>query len=69
MVELSTHARKPRPTIRAAVEWIAYNDEPSDRDVESVSDMISVVLAAELFTVAPEAIAKKVVAMRTRNDI
>lgn len=53
-----------RPSLKRAVEWIAYNDEPGDLEVESVSDFISTLLTADLFGVSPEHVARKIVALR-----
>lgn len=53
-----------RPTIKAAVAWIALNDEPGDLDVESVASFISTLLVADLFGVAPVVIARKIVKHR-----
>jgi hypothetical protein len=62
-----TPPRKARPTIAAAVAWIALNDECAEMDADVVAGFISVVLAADLFGVSAETIAKKVVRYREEH--
>jgi hypothetical protein len=57
-----------RPSLKAAVEWIAYNDEPGEFDQESVDGLISVLLVADLFGVPPEMVARRVIAERYKRD-
>jgi hypothetical protein len=33
-----------------AIEWIAFNDEPGEKDLEAIEHQISVALVADLFT-------------------
>jgi len=53
-----------RPSIRAAVEWIAFNDEPNARDVEEIAGFISTLLVADLFGVPATEVARRVVHIR-----
>jgi hypothetical protein len=59
-----------RPTLKAAIEWIALNDEsgedvPGKPDAErNVASYISTSLAADLFDVSVERIAARVMAYR-----
>lgn len=69
MLQLQEPYRKPRPSIKRAVEWIAYNDEPRDRDVNTVSELLTVLVVADMFDVEPEVIAKKIVNLRKKGGI
>jgi hypothetical protein len=55
-------ARQKRriPTLKAAIDWIALNDEPRESDIETAAMLISVVLVADLWQRQPEEIARKV---------
>lgn len=57
-----------RPSLRGAVAWIAVNDEPLILDEEEMSGLISVLLTADMFDVAPEKVAKKVVDYRRKAN-
>lgn len=57
-----------RPRYDLAVEWIALNDEPGERDVAVVDSLISVVLVADLWHVSPADVARDVVRFRERCD-
>jgi hypothetical protein len=52
--------------IKFAVQWIADNDEPGDRDVESVAGYTSTILVADLFEKDRFDIARRIV--RARED-
>ena len=55
-----------RPTYRAAIEWIAANDSLGDSEPEeALRDYLTVALAADLFGVSCERVAKDVAALRT----
>jgi hypothetical protein len=62
-----------RPTLKAAVEWIAVNDNPGedgpgDPNAERrVSEYISTALVADLFDVSPTTIARRVMALRRQE--
>lgn len=58
-----------RPTYKAAIEFITFNDEPGDLDAESVSSMISVGLVAELFGKSTAEVATSVVALRRKVSV
>lgn len=55
-----------RASYREGVEWIAHNDDWDPVTVKEVSTLISVVLLADLFGVAPERVAQDVVRSRLR---
>lgn len=55
--------------LRKACEWIAFNDEPTDLDVESVSGIISVVFAADIYGKTAKEIAERVVAIRILDSL
>jgi hypothetical protein len=49
-----------------AVAWIANNDEPGETDAETVSEMISVLLVADLWRKEPEQVADDVLRARSK---
>jgi hypothetical protein len=53
-----------RPSYRAAIKWIALNDEPEERAPVTVSEMISVQLTADLFEVSADRVAMDVIVYR-----
>lgn len=55
-----------RPSLKAAVEWIAHNDEPSEMDEDVMSGFPSVALIADLFGIEAIKVAQKVI--RKRKD-
>lgn len=57
-----------RASYRAGVAWIANNDEPGDRSVESIGEYISTALVADLFGKTTEQVAKDVLTYRKRED-
>jgi hypothetical protein len=56
-----------RASYRHGVAFIALNDEPTDRCVESVSYYTTSLLLAELFGVEPERVGKDVVRYREKE--
>lgn len=56
-----------RPSFKAAIEWIAFNDEPKVFNQEEMSNLISVLLIADIFDISPELVAKKVIAKRLKT--
>jgi hypothetical protein len=58
-----------RPTLKAAIEWIALNDETAERaDEEAVASFISTMLVADVFNTTPELIAARVIKLRREWD-
>lgn len=56
-----------RPTLQAAVEWIAHNDAPADEHtLDELAGLLTVVLVADLFGVEPETVAQAVLAERKK---
>lgn len=53
---------------RAAVEWIAMNDEDDDdhADVEAVAEMVTVALVADVWQVSASVVAADVLEARER---
>lgn len=51
---------------RYGVEWIAMNDEPSERDIEAMSGLISVCLLADLFGKDQSRVAEDVLRFRAK---
>lgn len=49
-----------------AIEWVAFNDEPRDINIESISEMISVGLISDVFNKTPERVAMDVYELRTK---
>lgn len=60
---------KGKTKYERAVSWIAYNDEPDDREETWVADMISVACIADVFQKDPMQVAQDVVAYRERHNI
>lgn len=56
-----------RQGYRFGVSWIAMNDEPSCLDFDAISEMISVMLLADLFGKDPLQVAKDIIKFRTRQ--
>lgn len=54
-----------RPSYRAAIEWIALNDNPAAAEPEeALRGYLTVALVADLFAVSIERVAKDVAAAR-----
>ena len=53
-----------RASLQSAIEWIALNDESGEMDIEIISQMISVLLVADLFGKEPKAVATRIYAER-----
>lgn len=56
-----------RASYRAAVEWIAMNDEPSQTEPRDVAGYISTCLIADLFGVEPSRVARDVIRVRIKE--
>ena len=56
-----------RASYREAVEWIAWNDEPDEREVDVVIGYASVVLIADIFRVEHRKVAEDVVRKREKD--
>lgn len=57
------------PSYRYAVAWIAQNDEPGDRDPETVGEMTTTMLIADLYGKTNEAVARDIIAYRAKHAI
>lgn len=55
------------PALRAALEWIADNDDPTELDAEHVRGLISVALVADLWNKEAEKLAKSIVRLRRKS--
>lgn len=53
-----------RPTITAAIRWIAENDEPAELNAANMADLVSVLMVADLFGADPHDVAATVVTER-----
>ena len=53
-----------RASYRAAIGWIALNDEPIERDPAVIAELISAVLVADIFGVEPERVGADVARLR-----
>lgn len=62
-------AQAHRASYRKGVEWIAYNDEPFDRDVESIAGYISTLLLADLFGKPAAEVAEAIRRVRIRDKV
>ena len=58
-----------RASYRTGIAWIAWNDEPSDRDPESVEGYISTTLLADLFGKEPQEVAEAIVRYRVKHKV
>ena len=56
-----------RPSYRAAVQWIADNDETAETDVRELALLISVSLVADLFGKHVDDVAKDVARARAKE--
>lgn len=56
--------KSKKPMYIKAVNWIAGNDEPGEMDWANMVDLVSVVLIADLFDVAPKDVALDIIAVR-----
>lgn len=52
------------PYYKAAVEWIAWNDEPTLTEPDEIAMQLTVLLVADIFGADPETVAKDVVKVR-----
>lgn len=52
---------------KKAIEWIAENDEPREIDLKVISEMISVLLIADLAKKDPIEVAKKIADYRIKH--
>ncbi len=57
-----------RASYRHAVQWIASEDEPTSRDVESISQYISTLLIADIFAVELDKVANDVLKYRQTHE-
>lgn len=61
--------KSKRASFREGVAWIAWNDEPDERDPENVAGFISTGLLADLFGKDAEDVAKTIVRFREKHDV
>lgn len=57
-----------RASYRMGVKWIAREDEPRDRDPETIAGYISTLLLADLFEIDPVRVAADVLREREKGD-
>ena len=60
--------RMKRASYRAAVYYLAHNDDPGVMDLADIRGTIALGLAAELFGLETERVAKDVIALREKRD-
>lgn len=58
-----------RASYRHAVEWIALNDEPNERDPGEVAEATTTSLVADLFGVTPARVAADIIRYRTKREV
>lgn len=58
----------PRAKYDDAIAWIAYNDEPTDMDLLTVADLISVQLVADVWGKTPDRVAQDVLNIRNKEQ-
>jgi hypothetical protein len=49
---------------REAIEWIAFNDDEAETDIEVIRQQQTVVLVADIFHMVPGVIAREVIRLR-----
>jgi hypothetical protein len=49
---------------REAVEWIAFNDDETETDIEAIRQQMTVVLVADVFHLVPGVVAREVIRLR-----
>lgn len=62
-------AAERKRQVALAVAWIALNDEPLDRNIDTVAGYISTLLAADLLDMPPRALARRVVTFRRQHNV
>lgn len=55
-----------RPSLKAAIDWIARHDEPTEMDPSEMEGLISVVMVADLFGVEAMSVAERVIKQRNK---
>lgn len=55
-----------RASYRFGIHWIAVNDEPEELEVETIAELISVMLLADLFGKHTHDVARAIVRERRR---
>lgn len=60
---------RPAASYVDGVRWIAYNDEPSDRNEARVAGFISTLLLADLFHKSPGIVARAIVRLRRKDNV
>lgn len=58
-----------RASYREAIAWIAWNDEPTEYEVERIEPMVSVQLVADIFGKWSYDVARAVSRYRERHNI
>lgn len=58
-----------RASYRHGVEWIALNDEPSEFELQTISESISVMLLADIFGLSYLRVAGDVLRQRTQTPV
>lgn len=66
---MATKRMRKTPIYMDGVSWIAENDEPTLDDVNEISNLISVLLLADLFGRTPEEVAIDVLRVRERGTV
>lgn len=64
---LDRHAGRA-PSYRFGVEWIATNDDPTERDPDNIKSYISTLLLADLYGRTPESVARDIARFRWKID-
>ena len=57
-----------RPSYRAAVHWLAMNDDRDPETTEQIASLVTTCLVADLFGVTPERVADDVFEARIEED-
>lgn len=57
-----------RPSLKAAIEWVALNDDPSEMDQEVVIETITVGMLADLYGKTTSEISRRIVKIRREEN-
>ncbi len=56
-----------KPTYKSAIEWVAFNDDVEQTDVDVISEQMTVVFISDIFGVDTSKIARDILELRCRE--
>jgi hypothetical protein len=57
-----------RPSYRAAIEWLAFNDEPTLKDAEEIGSLVTTSLVADMFDLDHKVVAVDILRCRAAAE-